>query len=102
MPKMTSKPKSFIDGVFDQLPDAPAEAAPTPDERLYQTTFWASRGEMETLDRRLQELRWAGWRKASKAVLLRSALKVLLDLDLTGVRGEEDLERLLRERLAAR
>ena len=84
-------------GIFSRL------GTPVPEkEPLFQTTFWASKEEMAALDRKLQEIRYSGWRKASRAALIRSALKALLTINLEGVQGEEDVEKLLREKLTAR
>jgi len=76
----------------------PQQGLAQPEIRTRQTAVWLADEETEWLDIRLQEIKKAGWRGATRSAFIRALIRATMHgraIDVSGVSGEAELEQRL-------
>jgi hypothetical protein len=90
------------DSVFRTTGQAatPAHGLSTPEAKTRQTAVWLTDEETDWIDERLQEIKKAGWRGATRSAFIRALIRATMQrtVDVVGVKGEAELEQRLSPR----
>ena len=90
------------DSVFRTTGQAatPAQGLSTPEAKTRQTAVWLTDEETDWIDERLQEIKKAGWRGATRSAFIRALIRATMQrtIEVVGVKGEAELEQRLSPR----
>ena len=87
------------DSVFRTTGQAvtPAQGISKLEAKTRQTAVWLTDEETDWIDERLQEIKKAGWRGATRSAFIRALIRATMQrtVDVVGVKGEAELEQRL-------